>query len=125
MSDDVYADADADRDKSDCFAEAEPDENVRNVVANVRDLKAMDLATADKNKLKDLLVRVRKALCVSENPPISEVIQEDPMKVFVAILEDSGNAEDVIFETIWILTNIASGTSEQTKVVVESVTGCH
>ncbi len=96
------------------------DESVKNLGANVRDLMAMDLATADKNKLKDLLVHIRKAVSVPTNPPISELLQEDPMKVFVAILEDSGSTEDTIFETIWILTNIASGTSEQTKVVVES-----
>ncbi len=96
------------------------DESAKNMRANVRDLKGMDLATADKNKLRDLLVHTRKALSVSKNPPISELLQEDPMKVFVAILEDSGSTEDTIFETIWILTNIASGTSEQTRVVVES-----
>ncbi len=128
MSDYVYAgtDSDSDADENVSHAEADgnvsrvDDENVKNVVANVRDLMAMDLASADKNKLRDLLVHIRKAVSVPQDPPISEVIQEDPMKVFVAILEDNDSTEDMIFETIWILTNIASGTSEQTKVVVES-----
>ncbi len=93
---------------------------VKDLIANIRNLKAMDLKTEDKAKVLDLLLPIRKALCRPTDPPISHVIQEDPMKHFIAILRDENSTDQMTFETIWILTNIASGTSDQTKVVVES-----
>ncbi len=91
----------------------------QDVPANVKELKSMDLKTVDKAKLKDALVRIRKAVSVPTKPPLSEVLAEDPIPTFVAILGEKDYPEDVIHETIWILTNLASGTSDQTKEVVQ------
>ena len=63
---------------------------------------------------------VRKILCVEDLPTqnIDEIIDAELVPMLIQFL-DSKNAE-LQFESTWALTNIASGTSTQTKFVVDN-----
>jgi importin subunit alpha-6/7 len=71
----------------------------------------------DPNVRLNAVVQIRKLLSSENSPPISEVIETGAVPHFITFL-DRAEEPKLQFESAWVLTNIASGTSEQTHLVV-------
>lgn len=99
------------------------------------DISSMDPATQDRlrnlhvmaenlrngtNEEREKTVeQIRKLLSIEKTPPIQTVINAGLVTDLMQLLRDPNMGPKIRFEAAWALTNVASGSSSHTKVVVD------
>ena len=102
--------------------DSEPGSPLQEVNAN-RPMMSLDqimegLISEDQETLMAATTGARKILSRERNPPIDNLIQAGAVPMLVNLLARQDNTR-LQFEAAWALTNIASGTSAQTKVRIK------
>jgi hypothetical protein len=67
----------------------------------------------------EAMKRIRKITSVEENPPITEILASGVLPRLVELLQQDG-VPTLQHEAAWAITNIASGTTDQTQHVVDA-----
>jgi len=92
------------------------DEGEKPLPANLAQLVSQ-ASSSDEQIQYTAVTAVRKLLSSDRNPPIDPLISCGILPILVTSLSNATNPA-LQFEAAWALTNIASGTSQQTKAVV-------
>jgi importin subunit alpha-1 len=79
----------------------------------------VDISSNDISRQIEATSKVRKLLSIEKSPPIQEVIDANLVPKLVEFLKYNDQPQ-LQFEAAWALTNVASGTSEQTRTVLEA-----
>lgn len=79
------------------------------------------LQTFDIEKKLSTIIKIRKLLSIEKNPPIQDILDSEILPLLIQYLDKEKNTQ-IKFEIAWIITNIASGTSEQTYELIKSGT---
>lgn len=90
------------------------DDHLSNI--NLKKLVEAAANASDPEKQLAAVQAARKLLSSDRNPPINDLINSDILPVLVNCLKRHDHTM-LQFEAAWALTNIASGTSEQTNQV--------
>eukprot|EP00672_Neobodo_designis_P011769 CAMPEP_0174879556 /NCGR_PEP_ID=MMETSP1114-20130205/83317_1 /TAXON_ID=312471 /ORGANISM="Neobodo designis, Strain CCAP 1951/1" /LENGTH=582 /DNA_ID=CAMNT_0016114951 /DNA_START=66 /DNA_END=1814 /DNA_ORIENTATION=- len=82
--------------------------------------EAMHIAKCNINSLRDrALVVLRKAVSIEQSPPIDRVLEVGALPLGARyLMPEYDENPQLQFNALWLLTNIASGTSEHTAAVV-------
>jgi len=94
------------------FSQQDVQDRLKNIHYLVQNLNCDNTA-----KQLEACTEFRKLLSIEKNPPIQQVIDTGIVPRLVQMLQFTHN-ETLQFEAAWTLTNIASGTTEHTKVVI-------
>jgi hypothetical protein len=88
------------------------------------------LSSSEKNKFLSGLVLLRKCLSTKKRPPIQKAIQTGIVKQVLRLFENLANPEchnhfgdtyeEILFESLWILSNIASGSGDGCTYLLEN-----
>lgn len=100
------------------ISDSKMDDNLREKMANLKQL-AESLRSMDVNVQMEATVSFRKLLSMERNPPIDQVIETGVVPIFVQFLTRVDQPH-LQFEAAWALTNIASGTTDHTKLVIDA-----
>ena len=78
----------------------------------------LDIYSPVQSQVYEAAVKIRKFLSIQKSPPIQVIVNTGVVPRLVELLKQEESTE-IQFESAWALTNIASGTSTDTKLVVE------
>lgn len=80
---------------------------------------AMSLKNGNPQEKEVTVEQIRKLLSIEKSPPIQSVINAGLVQDLMTLLSNDQNGIKLRFEAAWALTNVASGNSSHTKVVVD------